>query len=315
MAQNIRPFELRPDPVLTPWAVQYGMGPGFVADQIAPFVSVPWSEYKHPVYEADSLDQEEKAEVAPGDKPNRTTFRKPTFVTGSTVRRAFDSDINRENKLVPGGSPLGSERVHVAKITHRLKLRIEKAVKALLDAGSYTTTPSTKWDASNPTIEKDIDTAKEAFEVRSGVPATHIIIPRAIANVIKRDPTLRALRKFQNDNLIEDGEINSTVFGLKVVIPGALENTAAPGVTQSLARLWASDRCYLVHVNPGISADGETLTTVAQMRWNEWGTPFAAYRWEDPHLSRRVTWVSVDVHQNEELIAPKAIQLLEDCLT
>jgi len=313
MAQNVRPYEIRPDPILTDWAVQYGTGADFVSDAIAPVMNVPWSEYKYPRYLADMLDQDEKVEVAPGDKPNSTTFRKPSFVTSSTFRRALDSQLNREIKLV-GMGPLASERVHVQKITHRLKLRVEKSIKTLLDAGSYSATPTVKWDGTNPTIEKDIDTAKEAFELRCGVPATHLVMPRAVANVVKRDSSVRGLRKFQNDGLLLDGEIPSTIFGLNVVIPGALENTANPGLSQSLARIWTTDTCYLVHVNPAIGQDGETLTTVAQMRWAAWGTPYAAFTWPDAHLSKRVDWVSVDVHQNEELVAPFALYLLTDVL-
>ena len=314
-ASSVRFEDVQPDPVLTAFAVQYANGGGFVTDTIAPVLNVQSKNYKYPRYAADALDADDKIEVAPGGRPNTTSFRVPTFVTGSVFRRALDSALTRDGVELAGASPLASEETHIAKITHRIKLRIEKAIKALLDAGSASASPSTKWDAGGNTIEKDIDNAKEAFEVACGVQATHIIMPRAIANVVKRDSNIRALRKATNDNLLTNGELPFEVFGLNVIIPGALENTANPGAAQSLARLWATDTCYLVHTNPAISRDGSTLTTVAQMRWSAYDAPWMALKWAEPHRSQFVDWVSCGIYQNEELVAPSALYLLTDCLT
>ncbi len=314
-ASSVRFEDVNPDPVLTKFAVQYGAGGGFVMDSIAPVLNVQSRNYKYPRYAADQLDTDDKIEVAPGGRPNTTSFRLPSFVTGSVIRRAIDSAINRDGVELADPSPLSSEETHIAKIVHRIKIRIEKAGKALLDAGSYSASPSTKWDAGGNTIEKNIDDAKEAFEVRCGVPATHLIMPRAVANVVKRDSNIRALRKSTNDNLLTNGELPFQIFGINVIIPGALENTANPGASQSLARLWATDTCYFVHVNPSISRDGSTLTTLAQMRWSAFDAPWLALRWQEPHRSQFVDWVSCGIYQNEELVAPDALYLLTDCLT
>ena len=115
-------------------------------------------------------------------------------------------------------------------------------------------------------------------------------------------------------SLLIDGEIPDTVFGLRVVIPGAIQNSANPGLAFSSARVWNTDTVYLLHVNPAISADGETLTALSQVRYSEWDVPYAAYRWEETHKSQRVTWVSVDVHQTEETVCADAIYLLTDVL-
>lgn len=314
-ASSVRFEDVQPDPVLTSFAVQYGAGGGFVTDSVAPVMAVDSFNYKYPRYAADQLDADDKIEVAAGGRPNTTSFRLPSFVTGSVIRRALDSAIPLDGANLANPNPLASEEVHVAKIVHRIKLRIEKAVKALLDAGSYSASPSTKWDASGNTIEKNIDDAKEAFEVRAGVPATHVIMPRAIANVVKRDSNIRALRKETNSDLLKDGELPFQVFGLNVIIPGALENTANPGASQSLARLWATDTCYFLHVNPAISSDGSSLTTIAQVRWSATDAPWMALKWDEPHRSQFVKWVSCGIYQNEELVAPDALYLLTDCLT
>lgn len=317
MAQNnVRPKDIIPDPILTTWAVQYGVGGGFIHDQVAPVMNVQWPEYKFPRYTADQISREIKLTVAPGGKPSLYTHGKPTFVTGSCKRRALDGQVIREVALANRG-PFASERAMVEKLTHNIRLDVENSVKTILDAASASASPSVKWDAASGTIaiEKNIDDAKEAFELLCGVPATHMIMPRAVANVVKRNSDIKSLRKGTNESLLIDGEIPDTVFGLRVVIPGAIQNSANPGLAFSSARVWSTDTVYLLHVNPAISADGETLTALSQVRYSEWDVPYAAYRWEETHKSQRVTWVSVDVHQTEETVCADAIYLLTDVLT
>ncbi len=311
---DIRPQDIAPDPLLTGFTVQYGKGGPFAADEIAPVVPVANSEYKFPTYRPSALSLHVQTEVAPGAAPNVFRSVKPVFTGGATTRHALDDFLTDEVKLAPVVGPLSRESSLAQTITHNLRLGIETRVKGLLDTMGGSVSPTVKWDGTNPKIEKDIDGAKKAVLLACGAPATHIVIPPDVAIAAKQDPAIRDLRRYTDPTLLVNGDLPPTLWGLKVVIPGALQNTAGAGQTQSIGQVWADDTVYLLHVNGSIAGNGEALTALAQMRWYAWGSTFAAYTWRDSHLSKKVTWVSVEVHQGEQAICPDAVYRLTDVL-
>ena len=82
-----------------------------------------------------------------------------------------------------------------------------------------------------------------------------------------------------------------------------------------MARVWATDNVYLIYRNPSISGNMAAMTALAQPRWAAWGTAYQAYRWRETHQSKRGTWVSVDVHQDELTVCADAIYVINDVLT
>ena len=319
MSGPIRPTDLNPNFELTRQNVVYGAGGGFVADIIAPIVQTMNPNFKFPTYKADKLNQEIKTKVGPGGKPNEWRSTPPTWTEGSVARHALDAKINRELQLA--GGPLANAAAVAGTTTHNIRLGIEQRIKALLDVNASVSgkhdTPSVKWDATSGTIviEKNIDAGREAFLKLCGFEATHIVIPPDVAKVMKRDSTIRDLRKYTEPNLLLNGDLPPSLWGLGVVVPGALVNTANPGATASVARLWSTDSVYLLYVNPAIAGTGEALTAVAQYRWSQWGAPFAVYQWPEAHQSQRVDWVSVDVYQTELTVCADAIYVIDNVLT
>lgn len=319
MSGPIRPTDLNPNYELTRQNVVYGTGGGFVADEIAPIVSTMNPNFQFPTYKADALNVEIKTQVSPGGKPSQFRSTPPTWTQGSVNRHALDGTINREIMLA--GGPLASGAAIAGHLTHNLRLGIEQRVKALLDVNAGVSgkhaAPGVKWDATSGTIviEKNLDVAREAFLKLCGFEANVAVIPPDISKVMKRDSTIRELRKYTDPSLLVNGDLPPTLFGLRTVIPGALVNSANPGATASVARIWSTDSVYLLHVNPAISGTGEALTSVAQYRWSQWGTPFAVYQWPEAHQSQRVDWVSVDVYQTELTVCSDAIYVLDDVLT
>lgn len=315
---EIRPKDILPDPVLTGFSVQYGMGDvGMAVDALAPLYSSTEENFKFPTYKADALDQDVKVEVAAGDKPNKIKRRLPTFTSKAIPRRALDDELP-DQAAATGRGPLVRQANRVKTLTHKLKVYSEKKFKALLDAagtGVDITATSVAWNAaSNVVIEKNLDDAQEAFLLACGEPATHAIFPRIVANVAKRDPAIRALRKRTDESLLIDGSLPPEVFGLNVYIPGALNNTAAPGIAQTINRIWNDDTVYLIRVDPNFGGDGETMTSVGRAVWSKFGTPYAAYTWPDPHQSKRTTWVSVEAFLLEWTVCSDAVYRLTNVL-
>lgn len=317
MPEPIRPSHIFPDPVLTQWVVAYGTGPGLVQDRIAPVVSVSNPEFKYATYAADQLNLEVETRVIPGDAPNLVRRAKPTFLTGTCGRNALDDQLTEE-LIRSAPNPIVLEQNRTLKLAHELKLGVEARLKALLDtAGTAETAPSTKWDATSGTIkiEQAFDSATETFVKKCGFEPNLAIIPPAVAKVMKRDSAIRDLRKSTDPTLLVNGGLPSILWGLPIIIPGALANTGNPlaSFAQTIDRVWSTDTVYLLYVEP--MADTQTMNSIAQYRWSQYGPAYAAYRWTDPHQSKRLRWISVDNYQVEKVVCNDAIVRIPDVLT
>jgi hypothetical protein len=314
MSDFLRPTDLSPDPVVTEWAVEAGSGPGFVADAIAPVVPVTKKSFKFATYGNDELNDETETLAKAGVRPNRVRQQPPSYTEKGCTRYALDDFLSDDLlELSPS-----IEQRRSMKLGHKLALGIEKRVKALLDAnGTEITTPSVKWDATSGTIviEKNIDTARESHAITARGEATHIVIPPAVARAMKRDATIRDLRKYTEPGLLVNGDLPPVLFGMRVVIPGALHNSGNPKAdfAQTVARIWATDSVYLLTVDP--SYDLDSFTAIGQAHFSEFGARFAGFRWRDSHLSVRGLWLSAEVYQSEFLVSANAITRIPDVLT
>jgi hypothetical protein len=317
VSQNFYYKDQDPNYALMGLYVQYGTGGGFAGDVLAPVVNVASPNFKVPTYKAAKLDDDINAALAPRDGANEISSYLPTFSDKSAKRYGLKAGITREVQLA-GSSPLSSIEAVGADLVGKLRLGSEKRIKALLDGnGNAASAPSVKWDATSGTIiiEKNIDNAREAFVKKTGFEANKIVIPSMVAKPMKRDATIRELRKYTDPSLIVNGDLPSTLWGLDVIIPGALQNTANPGATQVVDRVWNTDTVYLLYVDPSIGASGATMTALAQFRWGQWGMPFGAYSWADPDPTVKVNWVAAEVFQTEAVVCADAIYRIPDVLT
>lgn len=316
--EAIRPKDLVPDAAITNWAVKYGSGPQFDTNIIAPVVPVARPDFKHAVYKADELNDEVNDLVAAGDRPAMVRRFKPTYVPAAAVRRALDDFISDE-VAQQSPHPMMLEQRRTQKLVQNLQLGVARRVKALYDAaGTAGSAPSVKWDATSGVIaiEKNIDAAREAALPLAHLEMNSIIIPPAVARVMKRATEIRELRKNTDPTLLVNGDLPPTLWNLRVIIPGALVNTGTPKAdeSQTIGRIWSDDTVYLAYLDPN-AGDVETFTPVIQARWQEWGAPYAGYSWRDSHLSVRGRWISVEVYQGEVTIAGDAVYRIPDVLT
>lgn len=314
MSDFLRPANLSPDPVVTEWAVEAASGPGFIADEIAPVVPVMKRDFKFATYGSDQLNDETETLAKAGVRPNRVRQQPPTYTESGCLRYALDDFLSDDLLAL---SPQIEQR-RAMKLGHKLALGAEKRTKALLDAsGSAITTPSVKWDATSGTIviEKNIDTARDAHVLTAHGEATHIVIPPDVARAMKRDSTIRDLRKYTDPSLLINGDLPPVLFGLRVVIPGALHNSGNPkqDFSQTVARIWSTDTVYLLTVDPAYDLD--SFTAIGQAVYGEFGPRYAGYRWRDSHLSVRGLWLSAETYQREFLVSGNAITRIPDVLT
>jgi hypothetical protein len=257
---------LRPDPILTNIAAEFGAGPGFIVNQLVPLRGVPNQFYRYAVWDVARIKIQQEVETlhAAGARANRARAPQLTWATHTISDYALEEAItDKERSEAPSG--MNIDRVRTEKITTTLRMAREIAFRDLIiNTGTIANaTPAVHWDAAAAVvIEANIDAAKEAFILQCGFSPTHIVVPPQVAVVMKRDPTIRGLIRWTNDSLLVNGDLPPTVFGMKVVIPGAITNTAAPGAAAAVARIWNTDRVILLYVNPAAASDPAAMTAV-----------------------------------------------------
>ena len=311
--------DIRPDPILTAIAVEAGTGGGFAAEQLVPRRSVSNYEFKYAIWDLGKYTSDDTETLrAPGDSANTDTDPSLTWVTGMAKAHAKKKSITDEDRAT-SPNPAALERARVQRMVWTLRREKERRLYALVNDTTVVphSTPAVKWDAAAlVTIELNIDVAKEAFLLACGFEATHLLLPPAVAKVFARDTTIRGLRKFTDESLLINGELPPTVFGLRLVIPGAVANSSAPGVAAALARIWALDNAVLLYVNQAAATDPEALTAVEEFGVDGFpgGASYPVQTWRDPDVSTKTDWYSVENVWTMEYAAP-AIYVLEDVLT
>lgn len=212
-------------------------------------------------------------------------------------------------------SPVRPRMNTVAKLQKWIWLGIEKRVQAVAQNSNNavaTVAASPKWDGTSPTIEKDIDTAKDSVRNNAGVEPNAIVLPENVKDVVKRDSTLRDLIRYVvnggpgNKELLVNGELPPVLFNLAVIIAGATEDTSRINASSSIAKIWV-DAIPVFYRE--MSASLEALTWGYQMRVQN---PIVkAYR--DEH--RNGEYIEVSVIQAEKLVTSNAANIITDVLT
>lgn len=109
---------------------------------------------------------------------------------------------------------------------------------AALPAANQTTLAGiNRWNDAGfvGSIEQNIDTADEAIRQQlGGLPPNVLVIPKAVAKVMKRDSKIRDLIKYTHADLLADGELPPKLWGKEVTVPSvATVNTNPTSVTGS----------------------------------------------------------------------------------
>jgi hypothetical protein len=310
--------DVAPDPVLTEIAMEHGEGGGYAQDQLLPSRGVPRKDFKYMKWDLGEFLQGSQFDSrrAPGDAANKIKGPEGSWATGAVEERILADNLPDEI-VDNAANGVNYETAKIKKLTNALRLEVEIALESELNNTTSHTdaTPSVKWDAaSSVTIEKNIDAAKEAFMLKCGFEPTHLVLPPAVHQVVKRDSSIRALRKYTDDNLLENGNLPAVMFGMQVVTPGAMEDSANPGQSASIARVWSSDNAVLLYVDPAAANDPTAMTSVMRFYVDGEGSEYKAYQWRDPNPTAKTSWYAVET--NDDIVSvTDCIYIISDVLT
>lgn len=226
------------------------------------------------------------------------------------------SDRERANQ----DSVLNLEVSKIRRVQDLVLLDQELRVASLLtttgnySASNYTTLSGTsQWNnasfssqaGTQSVIESNIDTGREAIRTATGgKEANTIIIPRIVARVMKRDIGVRDQIKYTDPNILIGGELPPTLWGLKVIMPGAVYNSTVEGETYSATDVWGKNVILAYCAAPGI--DDLTLGTIFRSR------PWEVKQWREEEVD--TTFYRAGFVQTEKLISADCGYLIQNAI-
>lgn len=158
---------------------------------------------------------------------------------------------------------------------------------------------------SQSVIEQRVDDGREAIRTATGgKEANTIIIPRIVARVMKRDIGVRDQIKYTDPSILVGGELPPTLWGLKVIMPGGVLNTAVEGEAYSSSDVWGKNVIVAYCAAPGI--DDLTLGAIFRSR------PWEVKQWREEEVD--TTFYRAGFVQSEKLISADCGYLIHNAI-
>lgn len=289
--------EVHVERALTNMAVKYKNG-AFIADQILPRVKVKKENDLYFIFGREEYRREDTIR-ADGSEANELEWSVDTgsYKCIEYALKGKVTDRQRKNQDVP----LNLDVTTMQKLVDAIDLDYEMRVEALVTSTSvitqYTTlSGNNQWDDDNfvGDIEENIDTGKETIRLAIGRDPNTIVIPSAIAKVMKRDAAVRELIKYTQSNLLVNGDLPPVLWNMEVKIPGGIHDTAAENQTAVYADIWGKD-VLLAYIEPRPSLETMSLgyTIMAQDK--------LVRKWREEKL--RTEFVEVSEIMDEKIVA------------
>ncbi len=287
---------------------------GLIADKIMKTLSVVKESDKYYIW--DRVDSLREVSTL---KPDRAVanemdfdFSTSTYSAENYALKGLLTDRTRDN----ADSPLQIRKTTMQQLLNKVLLGWELRVATLFTTlGNYATTNRTtlagvnQWNnaAFSGSIEKDVDDGKEAVRQNTGgIEPNTIIIPAAVAKVIKRDDKVRSLIKDTHSDLLVNGDLPPTLWNMKVYMPTASYVSSNKGhATTSLADTWGK------HVVMTYVPENGSIMTPAHAYTFRKGNPVVR-TWRDEEYPGE--FIEPNILQTEKITSNVSGYLLKDVI-
>jgi hypothetical protein len=239
------------DQALTNFSVKYSNG-AMIADLIAPRIDVARDSDLYFVYGRQDF---RPARDLRADKAD-TNFIDSWSVESTPGYRCEEhslADLVSDRERRNADAPLSPDFDTTENLTNMLLLNREKRVADVLTAAAtfaasgnvVALADAQRWNdpdfdsnSKDDAVEARIDAAKEAVRAAIGRDPNTIVIPAAVAKVVKRDPAVRDLVRYTDGTLLVNGDLPPTLWNMNVLVPGSVYDAAQEGQTFSGADVW-----------------------------------------------------------------------------
>lgn len=297
---------------------------GMIAEQIFPIIPVKKESDKY--YEwnkGDAFRIPDNTQRADGTKSKRIGFSISTS-TYSAEEYALNIQVT-DRQVANADSVINLRSAKTRRLKDLLALDQEIRVATLLTTqGNWASTNrvqrsgTQQWNNAGFTggatygIEETIDTGKEAVRTGTGgLEPNMIIIPSAIAKVMKRNSTIRDLIKYTHANLLVDGDLPPMLWNMKVLIPKAVKNTNREGnATQTLSDVWGK-HIVMLYVTPNAMVDEITAGYIFRVSSGA-HTPWGVRAWREE--AEKAETIETEICQDEKLVCNVAGYFIEDVI-
>jgi hypothetical protein len=296
---------------------------GFIANEVAPILPVNHESDAYYVFTQGDFYATDVDDLVPDrTEPREIEFSHTTATYQARRRELAWSVSDRERKNAD--DQLNLERNKQNGTLGRLMLKREVRVAALLrkttNGGSLTlgANAGNKWDNAATTYQQiytDIVTGITAMRQAIGLRPNTIVNPAAVAEGMGKSLVFtsaggpQAVYDGNPDNMplyTQYPLLPRVLWGMRVLVPGVIQNTATEGQTASYADIW-SEQVRLLYVNPAPSI--ETPSVAYTFRSEELTTRY------ERREGRRIDWYATGQTIDERVVAASAGYEINDCLT
>jgi hypothetical protein len=285
------------------------MADGFIADAVCPYIGVEKESDLYYVFDQGSFYATDVDDLV-GDRehPRVVEFAHSTE-SYICQRRELAWDISdRERRNADSGLNLARNKQNgtLGRLMLKREDRVARLLRKTSNGGGLNlgAAATANWGtAGTTTIEADLITGIEAIRALIGLRPNTLIVPTKVAINMTKNSQIRDWLKY---NVFEEGVnplskryplLPSVFFGMRVIVPDMIQNTAVEGQTASYSDVW-DDHVRLLYVT-----DGPALEI-----------PSCAYTFRSEGLSTRterdgkgrLDWYAVGQTIVEKIVAPDA---------
>ena len=230
---------------------------GFIGLDVMPLFDVEDQSADYPIIPLESLINVPDTKRAARGNYNRSDYN---FEMGtySCDEYGWEEVVDdKESNLY--GRFFDAEEVAVIRATDVLLRGLEKRIAtAVFNTGNLTNTAAvtTEWSTITSTPRADVSAAKTAMRAASGLMPNSMVISLKVLENLLLVTEIKDALKYTNP--IEIGGLDAQkrllaqYFGVdRLLVGGALENSAKKGKSYSLADLWDDEYCGLLKVASG----------------------------------------------------------------
>ena len=282
MTDHTRMSDIHHDPVLTKVGIDY-RSPALIWPDIAPMVGVEERSAYYPIFgrEHMRLPDTSRRESGGGARTVEFGVSKTTF---TCEKHALNTFLLRD--LMNAANVVTKEQFRqraVQVVMGMLQMEHENNVRALfMTEASFATgyyldidgIADRRWDETSGDPFGDMTTGISAVQTGTNCLEDEIvvIIPKAVWNELRHDSDLLDRIKYtQRGSMTPD--ILAALLGVrKVLIGGAVYQSARPGLAEVPAALWTDKHVAIIYApeNPGQVASGSVLGALAAANTFKW---------------------------------------------
>ena len=292
--------EVHVSAALTNIAVKYG-DPAFVAEKIFPVVSVKKRADYYWVFGREALRVVDTHRGI-GAVANEVEWSATPELYGCLGYglREFVPDELKQNADPAIQPMINSTEDIVARIRREFETRIQAIVQSTTFITSFRNVVTAWSAAAGADPLNDVNTAKTAIRRNAGVIANTIVMSEPVSFSLLEWMKDQAYTPYES--YWKEGKLPPKIWGLSVIIAGAVQDTSNEGQTSVIADIW-NDNVLVCYINPGPPG----LRTIS-LGWTIRSETLKTVRYR---VEERVgEYVQVTMAQDEKLVATECGHLL-----